>query len=459
MTRNWGRVLIVDDDPDILMAARLVLEDHVEIVQTESDPLKMMARLAERPFDCIILDMNFTRNRTDGQEGFSALERLLRLDPDQVVVLMTAFGDTNVAVKAIKRGAFDFVLKPWHNEKLIATVHAALGHRRSRLELQRFKSRQRQLVTDLNPPSPVIIGSGQEMARVFETIRKVGKTDANILILGENGTGKELVARALHRASLRRNEVFVGLDVGSIAESLFESELFGHEKGAFTDANQRRLGRFETATGGTLFMDEIGNLPLAMQAKILRVLETRCVTRVGSNRAVPVDIRLICATNLDIHRMVHEQQFRQDLLYRINTVEIRLPPLRERRSDIEELAHHFLVIYKRKYQKNVNAISHHAINKLKRYRWPGNVRELSHAVERAVILCDNRKLNSDDFMLHSAAQGGTELVLESLNLRDIERKVILMAMSQCAGNMSHVARKLGLTRASLYRRIAKHGLN
>ncbi|MEW6364029.1 MAG: sigma-54 dependent transcriptional regulator [Acidobacteriota bacterium] len=454
-----ARLLVVDDDVDVLYAARLFLKQHVAQVDCEKDPNRIPELLREAAYDVILLDMNFGKDVTSGQEGFQWLQRILDMDPAAVVILITAYGDVDMAVRAVKQGATDFVLKPWQNEKLLATVSSALSLRRSRLEVDRLRSQQERLSADLDSSFQECIGSSPPMQRVFATIQKVAATDANVLILGENGTGKELVARALHRGSLRANQVFLSVDMGAIVESLFESELFGHVKGAFTDARTDRPGRFELASGGTLFLDEIGNLSLPMQARILRALEMRQVTRVGSNRATEVDIRLICASNRPIAEMVARKEFRQDLLYRINTVEIALPPLRDRGDDILLLADYYLKLFCRHYGKNPVQFSLAALKKLQKHAWPGNVRELKHAVERAVILSESPQLEPEDFLFSGAQSDRDELALESYNIEDVEKALIRKAMVKHGGNISHVAKELGLTRASLYRRIEKYALH
>ena len=453
---KFGKILVVDDDEDVLQAARLFLKQHVELIHTEKDPQKIPALIQNTPYDVILLDMNFTRDVTSGQEGFYWLDKIFAIDPAAVVILITAFGDVDLAVRAIKEGASDFVLKPWRNEKLLATLSSALNLRRSRLELASLKSKQQQLFANLDQPFHDFIGASPAMRRVFDTIQKVAKTDANVLILGENGTGKELVARALHRNSLRAGEVFISVDMGAISETLFESELFGHKKGAFTDAKNDRMGRFELASGGTLFLDEIGNLPLFLQAKILRVLESRQVIRLGENKTRPIDIRLICATNMPIHDMVESKEFRQDLLYRVNTVEIRLPPLRERQEDIPRLSEYFLDIYCNKYKKPSKKTSPAAIEKLTAYRWPGNVRELQHAIERAVILSESRELQPRDFFFTIPGKDSRELVFDNLNLEEVEKVIIRQVVEKYEGNISKAAKELGLTRTSLYRRMEKY---
>ena len=458
MAKNTGNILIIDDNEDLLLAARLFLKQHFCLVHTESDPEKIPQLLQNENYDVILLDMNFTLDATSGVEGFLWLEKILQIDPSAVVILITAYGDVEIAVKAVKAGATDFVLKPWQNEKLLATISSALNLRYSKLEVDRLRSRQKQLSNDIDQKYHNMIGVSPAIRSVFATIDKVAATEANILILGENGTGKELVARALHRQSLRADEVFINVDMGAIAETLFESELFGHMKGAFTDARENRSGRFELASGGTLFLDEIGNLSLAMQAKLLSVIETRKVTRLGSNAAREIDIRLICATNMPVYEMVNRNEFRQDLLYRINTVEIQLPPLRERREDIALLVDHFLGIFSKKYKKPVTSVSAPAMKKLERYRWPGNIRELIHMLERAIILAESQVLQPVDFLFPDTEAEVECVIFDNYNLEDVEKAVIRKALKKHEGNVSHAAKDLGLTRTSLYRRMEKYGL-
>jgi len=458
MAKNRGNILIVDDNEDLLLAARLFLKQHFFLVHTERDPAKIPLLLQNENYDVILLDMNFTMDATSGVEGFLWLEKILQSDPSAVVIMVTAYGDVEIAVKAIKAGATDFVLKPWQNEKLLATISSALNLRYSRLEVDRLRSRQKQLSNDIDQKYHDMIGVSPAIRSVFATIEKVAATEANILILGENGTGKELVARALHRQSPRSDEVFINVDMGAIAETLFESELFGHVKGAFTDARESRPGRFELASGGSLFLDEIGNLSLAMQAKLLSVLETRKITRLGSNAPREIDIRLICATNMPLYDMLARNEFRQDLLYRINTVEIQLPPLRERREDIALLVDHFLGIFSKKYKKPVAGVSVPAMKKLERYCWPGNIRELIHTLERAIILTESRVLQPADFLFPDTEADDEGVIFDNYNLEDVEKLVIRKALKKHEGNVSHAARDLGLTRTSLYRRMEKYGL-
>jgi DNA-binding NtrC family response regulator len=458
MVKKTGNILVVDDNEDLLLAARLFLKQHFSVVHTEQDPENLPTLLNNENYDVILLDMNFTIDATSGVEGFMWLDKILRLDPSAVVILITAFGDVEMAVKAVKTGATDFVLKPWQNEKLLATISSALSLRYSKLEVDRLRSREKQLSQDIDQRYHDMIGVSPAIQKVFATIEKVASTDADILILGENGTGKELVARALHRQSPRAGEVFISVDMGAIAETLFESELFGHMKGAFTDAKENRPGRFELADGGTLFLDEIGNLSLAMQAKLLSVLETRKVTRLGSNKPRNIDIRLICATNMPIYDMVAKNDFRQDLLYRINTVEVNLPPLRERQEDIPLLVDRFLAIFSKKYKKDITGISASALKKLQRYHWPGNIRELIHTLERAVILSESKMLQPADFLFPEAGKDVEGVVFENYNLEEVEKTVIRKTLKKHDGNISHAAKELGLTRTSLYRRMEKYGL-
>lgn len=456
--KELGKILIIDDDEDVLLAAKFLLKKHAHEVIIEKNPKKIPFLLNNDTYDVILLDMNFSKDITSGKEGFYWLSQILEKDPKAVVILITAFGDVEMAVKALKEGATDFVLKPWQNEKLLATISAAIKLKHSYQEVDKLTQAKKQLESDMGQPFKDIVGESECMKEVYSLIDKVAKTDANVLILGENGTGKELIARALHQKSLRRENVFIGVDMGAITGSLFESELFGHKKGAFTDAREDRVGRFEIANGGTLFMDEIGNLSLPLQAKILTVLQRREVTRIGSNKNSPIDIRLICATNMALYDMVKEHSFRQDLLYRINTVEIHLPALRERQEDIPLLTEHFLKMYSAKYRKSIKKIPATTIKKLKAYHWPGNIRELQHAIERAVIMSDDDVLSPEDFFLTQEQSQAEENQMDSFNLEEVERQTIQRAIKKYSGNISKAAKELGLTRASLYRRLDKHEL-
>ena len=457
-----GKILIVDDNEDLLKAAKMFLKRHVQQVDLETNPENIPSLLNNEDYDVVMLDMNFTKDVSSGKEGYYWLERILENDPSTVVVLITAYGDVQMAVKAIKAGATDFVLKPWENEKLLATLFSAMRLRESKLEVKDLKLKNQEMNRSLSSQFDSLIGQSPAMLQVYQTIERVAVTDANVLILGENGTGKELVAREIHQHSGRKDEVFVSVDLGSISESLFESELFGHKKGSFTDAREDRAGRFEIANKGTLFLDEIGNLSLPLQAKLLSVLQNRRVSRVGANKEVPIDIRLICATNMPLYDMVKENEFRQDLLYRINTIELKLPPLRERLEDLPLLAQHFLKIYAKKYEKQVRKISDAAISRMQKHTWPGNIRELQHAIERAVIMSNSSVLQPEDFNFSAqkaeTKADGAEVTLDHYNLDEVEKILIRKVLSKFNGNITQAARELGLTRSSLYRRLEKHGL-
>ncbi len=458
MTSKSGKILIIDDDEDILYSARLLLKQHHSIVRIEKDPHLIPTILKDDHYDVILLDMNFSGDATSGIEGFSWLKKILEIDPASVVVLITAYGNIEMAVRAIKEGATDFVLKPWQNEKLLATISSAMRLSESKREIEDLLSKQKQLTHDLDSQFHDIIGTSEEMKKIFSAIQKVAKTDANVLILGENGTGKELVARAIHRQSERNEEIFLSVDMGAINESLFESELFGYMKGAFTDAKEDRPGRFEIASTGTLFLDEIGNLPPNLQVKLLAVLQNRQVTRLSSNIPKPIDIRLICATNIPITDLKSENRFRLDLLYRINTVEIQLPPLRRRVEDIPLLVDHFLKMYCKKYNKDQKLLSNEALSKLKGYNWPGNVRELQHTLERAVIMNESGILQPEDFFSLTREAASDGATFSGFHLDEAEKMLIIKAVGKHDGNLTKAAKELGITRAALYRRLEKYGL-
>lgn len=448
-----GKILIVDDNEDVLFALNLLLEPHVEKVKVTTQPSRIEHFMKTFEPDVILLDMNFGRDAISGQEGFDWLEQILQLDSQAVVLFMTAYADTEKAVRAIKAGATDFIPKPWEKEKLLATLSSAIKLRESRREVKQLKERMEAL-SGQDGEVPEMIGRSEAMQKVFSTIRKLSDTDANILILGENGTGKDLVARSLRFFSPRQQAPFVTIDLGSVPETLFESELFGYEKGAFTDARKSKAGRMEIASSGTLFLDEIGNLSLSMQSKLLTAIEKRKISRLGATSSIPIDVRLICATNANIRQMVEEGTFRQDLLYRINTIEIHIPPLRERGEDVLLLADYFLQRYNHKYKKNINGLNRDAKQKLMRYAWPGNVRELQHAIERAVILSDASMLRPGDFMLQPQPEKKSELD-EILNLEELEKRAIQLALKRCEGNVSQAAELLGVTRYALYRKMEK----
>jgi two-component system, NtrC family, response regulator HydG len=453
---NEGKILMIDDDEDVLLAAKMLLKKSNHQVIIEKNPNKIPFLLNNDTYDVILLDMNFSKDTTSGKEGFEWLKQIKERDPDAVVIMITAFGDVEMAVRALKEGATDFILKPWQNEKLVATIATAIKLKKSYNEVDKLRKAKQMLEEQISQPFRDIIGQSNALKDVFGLIDKVAKTDANVLILGENGTGKELVARAIHQKSMRKDNSFVAVDMGAITETLFESELFGHKKGAFTDAREDRPGRFELANGGTLFLDEIGNLSMALQSKLLSALQSRQITRVGSNQPIEVDIRLICATNMPLHQMVQEGKFRQDLLYRINTVEVTIPPLGDRIDDIPLLANHFLNHYAKKYRKEAHTISADAMNKLKKYPWPGNVRELQHAIERAVIMADSSTLQESDFLF--SRKNANDIASDTLNLDEVEKAAVVKAIQLHNGNISKAAEELGLTRASLYRRMEKYGL-
>ncbi len=476
------RLLIVDDDEDILLAAKLLLKRHFDVIKTCHRPEYIPQVMSENSFDAILLDMNFSPGESSGQQGFFWLQKILEIDPDAVVVMITAHGDMNIAVEAMKHGATDFIGKPWQNEKVIATLSAATQLHQSRFETKKLKQSNQVLVETTHGSHQSLLGSSQAMSQVHSLIQKSAATDANVLILGENGTGKELVARELHQQSLRNEQVFMSIDLGAVSESLFESELFGHKKGAFTGATKDRVGRLVAANGGTLFLDEISNIPLHLQAKLLTVLEQRKVTPLGENNAIDIDVRVIAATNINRNQLQDEKQFRQDLLFRLNTVEIELPPLRKRIDDITEIAEYYAILYAKKYRKADKKLSLNAINAAKENNWLGNVRALRHAVERAVILSDGEQLEAIDLQLsdaHETKTGSADIVQdkvqadvqeigltvntttssvdEELNLETVERQLVETALKKYRFNVSKAAKALGLTRASLYRRMEKYG--
>ena len=461
-TSKHGKILVVDDDQDVLSAAKLYLKRHFSYVNTISVPERIPDLMRDQTYDVILLDMNFTKDVSSGKEGFFWLDKILEIDPSAVVVMITAYGDVELAVKAIKEGATDFTVKPWENKKLQATLLSAMKLRASRLESDKLRSWQKQMSADIDNKYQDIIGQSEPMLELYRTIQQVAKTDANVLILGENGTGKELIARAIHRNSKRTEEGFVKVDLGSLSETLFESELFGHVKGAFTDAKEDRAGRFEIANGGTIFLDEIGNLSLPLQAKLLTVLQNKEVIRVGSNRITAIDVRQIFATNMNLHQMVQDHGFRQDLLYRINTIEIHVPPLRDRIEDIPLLAEYFLQHFVKKYQKKIRSLSEAAIKRMQKYHWPGNVRELQHVMERAVIMNKGQILSAEDLFINNRQPTDIEekdgLVLSNFNLEHVERLVIQRILKKYHGSVTQASRELGLTRTSLYRRMEKYDL-
>jgi len=481
-----GKILIVDDDEDILTAGKLLLKRQFSHVSTCNLPEHIPLFIKEQSFDVILLDMNFGPGESSGAQGLYWLQKIMTIDPSSIVILITAHGSFDIAVEAMKLGATDFIAKPWQNEKVIATVSTAVALSQSRHEAKQLRVTNQALAqaSNLNLGQS-IIGQSTAMQHVHSLIARCAPTDANVMILGENGTGKELIAREIHQRSSRADQVFMSVDLGAITESLFESELFGHKKGAFTGAQNDRMGRLLAADGGTLFLDEIGNLPMHLQAKLLTVLEQRKVTPIGENEATPFNVRIISATNVATTQLCDEQYFRQDLRFRLNTVEINLPSLHKRQEDIEAIAAHYIAIYCKKYHKPTLPLSNDALFALKQYNWPGNIRELKHTIERAVILCQSPQLNANDFQLtppaklpsvtastastaeeatHADAftsresQQGLTIDDDNLNLEQIEKATVARALKKHRYNISHAAKELGLTRAALYRRMEKHGL-
>ena len=436
----------------------MILKQRFSEIVTLSSPENIIDIISRGSFDIIILDMNFALGATSGKEGLELLRKIIKIDPTAYVLMNTAYGDIELAVQAMKEGAIDFLVKPWTKEKLLATVSAIFELSQSKKELRFIRSKERLLSKDIDQDYPEIISVAESMKPVFSAIEKVATTDANVLILGENGTGKEVVARAIHRKSFRSDEVFIKVDLGAISETLFESELFGHTKGAFTDAKEDRVGRFQIASGGTIFLDEMANLSLPLQAKLLTVLQSRQVTQVGSNNPTEINIRLICATNKPVYDLVSTNKFRQDLLYRINTVEINLPPLRKRIEDIVLLTNYFLDIYKKKYGKPELEVSNGTIKKLERYEWPGNIREFQHAVERAVIMSNDNMLKPADF-LFTTQELEKSHTIPSLNVEEIEKTAIINAIKKHGGNLTRATKELGLGRSTLYRKMKKYGLS
>ncbi len=449
-----GKILVVDDNKSILSAMEMLLQDEFEVIKTISSPNLLPSLLQSESFDLILLDMNFSAGVNTGNEGIYWLQRIKETNPSIEVVLITAYGDVELAVKALKKGATDFVLKPWDNEKLKATLRNVFNLQQSKKEIKLLKQKEHILKQEINREQKYFITESPEMIKIMALVRKVAQTDANILITGANGTGKELIAQEIHRASKRSNEIMVSVDMGAISETLFESELFGHKKGSFTDANSDRTGKIETANNGTLFLDEIGNLPIHLQPKLLSSLQNRTITKIGENKPVPVNIRLICATNQNLEEMVAKNLFREDLLYRINTIHIAIPPLHERVEDIEVIANYFLRKYCSKYRKDCLQISKEAVVKLQNYQWPGNVRELQHTIEKAVILSDKKTLKPDDFFFKTIVPDSSDSL--SGTLEDMEQKLILKTIEKHKGNLSLAADKLGVTRQTLYNKMKKY---
>ena len=447
MQLKSASILIIDDDTDVLTAVRLLLKTEAKEILTEKNPEHIPSILASRQFDLILLDMNFKSSINSGNEGFYWLDKIKRICPDTLVMMVTAYADIDLAIRSLKEGAADFIVKPWHNDKLVSSIKDVLKKESKTIN---DKQGNQQFIQG------ELIGESPSMRDLFYKIDKIAPTDANILILGENGTGKDLIAKAIHQRSLRSQKPFVKVDVGALTDSLFESELFGHKKGAFTDAREERVGRFESASKGTLFLDEIGNITLQQQSKLLSVLQNRVISRLGSNDVIPIDIRLICATNVTLQELSNEQRFRKDLIYRINTVELIVPPLRKRGEDILLLSDYFSRLYTEKYNKLPIKFDQKAMDKLMHYSFPGNVRELQYTIERAVIMAEESLLKADD-LIFSPIESQPAKEEDELNLSVLEKNTIVRVIEKNNGNISKAAKELGLTRAALYRRLSKYG--
>ena len=456
MSKQEGKILIIDDNKEVLSTLKLFLQYEFKEVIILDNPNRIPEYFRKDDYDVILLDMNFFAGLTSGNEGLYWFNQIKKYDKDAVIVFITAYADIGLAVNTIKQGAFDFVMKPWDNDKLLTTLKAAYKHRKSLKELRNSKNIQKTLKEDINKPFSSIIGRSNRIKHVFSIIEKVAQTDANILLIGENGTGKELIAREIYRLSDRKDKIFLNVDMNTLSDSLFESELFGYVKGSFTDAKEDRTGRFETASGGTLFLDEIGNLPLHLQSKLLTVLENREFVKVGESKPQKFDVRLICATNKNIEQLVSDGLFREDLLYRINTIKIEIPPLRDRQEDIIPIANHFLKIYSSKYDKGNLKFNHSAIQKLEEHQWPGNIRELKHTIEKVVILSDKMIIDETDLQLTSSAGFGINL-LKAMTLEEIEKQVIDKTLKKHKGNLTKTAKELGIIRQTLYNKIKKYG--
>jgi DNA-binding NtrC family response regulator len=457
MVKKMGRILIVDDNVQILNALQLLLKSEFSEITLIRNPNQIPFLISAGNYDLVLLDMNFRSGDNSGNEGLYWLAEILKTDPLLSVIMITAYGDINLAVRAIKEGATDFIAKPWDAEKLIITLKNALKYRISRIEIKKLQGRQQQLNEDIERQHRLFRGASKKMEDVYKTVEKVAQTDANILLLGENGTGKEVIAREIHRKSKRSSEIFLAVDLGSLSETLFESEMFGHVKGSFTDAREDRTGRFETASGGTLFLDEIGNLSMSAQGKLLGVLESREMTRLGSDRPIPIDIRLITATNKNPEDLVFQNLFREDLLFRINTIQIEIPALRERKEDIPGLADFFLNKYAIKYEKPVLKITSAAYDALINYTWSGNIRELNHTIEKAVILCESNSIVPEDLNLKErpGQKTGTS---SSQSLRDFEKDAVLKVLELCRGNISKASKMLDISRTTLYAKMKEYGI-
>ncbi len=452
-----ANILIVDDNKEVLLALKMFLSKHFSTIDTISNPEQIPSNVSSKDYDVIVLDMNFTSGINNCNEGIFWMKRIKEISPDSSIIFLTAYGNVELAVRTLKEGAMDFIEKPWDNEKILATIQNAVKLKQSKIEIKTLKNKQQQLKYDISKSYGLFVGESASIQKVFSTIQKVAKTETNILILGENGTGKEIIAREIHKQSNRANDIFVSVDISSFPSSLIESELFGHLKGSFTSANKDRTGRFEIASEGTLFLDEIGNLPIEQQAKLLTVLQNREIYKVGSNKPVPVNIRLISATNMPLYEMINQSKFREDLLYRINTIQIELPPLRERKEDIPALTSFFLEKYKRKYQKEDIKIYPNVIDLLIKHNWPGNIREFEHTIEKALILCENDVIKQEDIQINQALSTETSQT-RTFNLDTNEKRIIQDALRKFNYNISETSNQLGITRATLYRKMKKHGI-
>ncbi len=457
MKKKEGKLLVVDDNQDVLDSLSLFLESEFEEVHYIKNPNLIPQNIKSKSIDIVLLDMNYSAGINTGNEGIFWMKEIFKLNPDIIVIPLTAYGEVNLAVKALKEGATDFILKPWDNDKLLSTLKAGYKLRKSKKEILNLKTKNEILIKESAEKYPEFIGNSKAIKQIYETIKKVAKTDANILILGENGTGKELLAREIYNKSLRNNNVFLSVDLGSLNESLFESELFGHEKGAFTDAKERKTGRFEATDNGTIFLDEIGNIPLSLQAKLLSVIQNKEVYKLGSSNPISINVRLICATNRNLDHMIQEGLFREDLFYRINTILIELPPLRERGDDILLLSEFFVKKFASRYNKGNLQITQNAIDKLKKHNWPGNIRELEHTIEKAVILSENKIINKDDFIFKRKEHQSFSYD-EPLTLEQIEKNAIIEALKKYNGNLSEAAKELAISRQTIYNKMNKYNI-
>ncbi len=454
MKKSLPNILVVEDNKDVIVAIQLLLRTSCNSVDSITNPNLLYSALEKQTYDAIILDMNFVAGLNTGNEGFFWMKEILKIDPDISIVFLTAYAELEKAVLAIQEGAIDYIEKPWDDDKLITSVLRATKITKSKREIKSLKKINKTLRSEIETDQQIYQSASPEMLEIFSMVEKVAKTDANILILGENGIGKEVLARQIHKHSDRNNSLFVSIDLGTISESLFESELFGHEKGAFTDAKESKQGKLEPASGGTLFLDEIGNLNLETQKKLLTTIQNKKITPVGSSKQIDIDIRLITATNTNLYDAVENKQFREDLLYRINTVTIEIPPLRTRPEDIKGLSKYFLKIYSDKYQKSISKISEKGIEYLQKYNWPGNIRELEHAIEKAIILSDSEILSEADFSFRKTSSTKD---FQTLDLENNEKALIKTALEKHKNNYTETANELGITRRTLYNKIKKYG--